>query len=295
MTTPTVPDTAWGRLSQPIHDVAPVTSAPWRDNAFLAFWDVGADLFAVAHVSTSPNAEGRRARFSAVLRGRTTEIIEPLEPGSFASEHIDFDVVNNTVTVTAPALQARIAMSPRFVCADYSPTGLIPELVVDEPLRHFQQGADIAGQVVLPGETIEVSGQGWRDRSWGPRDESAAWAEYVAVVACLPDFDMTVMKFRDMSGGLKAHGFVLRPGGTTTVTGMDLGRDGSGLVNAATMTTEDGETIAVTMTSARGGLWVPMGAGGPPPTFSAYDDAADVEVDGRAGTGFSEQGILRLV
>lgn len=294
-TTDSLPDSAWGRLSQPIHTGAATTDAPWRDNAFLAFWDAGQDLFGVAHVSTSPNAEGRRARFSVVLAGHVMELMEPLEPGSFSSAHISFDVVHNTVTVDAPDLQAHLAMTPRFVCADYSPTGLIPDLVADEPLRHYQQGADITGQLALGSNRVTVTGQGWRDRSWGPRDESAAWAEYVAVVACLPDFDLTVMKFRAMDDKRTIHGFLMYPDRTVTVNGMDLCRDGSGLVSGAVLTTVDGVTLTMQMHSARGGLWVPMGAGGPPPTFSAYDDAADIEVDGRAGAGFSEQGILRLL
>jgi hypothetical protein len=295
LTTETIPDSAWGQLSQPIHSGAPTTDAPWRDNAFLAFWDPGQDLFGVAHVSTSPNAEGRRARFSVVLAGQAMELIEPLERGSFSSEHIGFDVANNTVTVDAPGLKADLAMTPRFVCADYSPTGLIPDLVADVPLRHFQQGADISGQLTLGSERVTVTGQGWRDRSWGPRDESAAWAEYVAVVACLPDFDLTVMKFRAMDDKRTTHGFLMYPDHTVTVTGMDLRRDGSGLVNGAVLTTADEQTLTMHMQSARGGLWVPMGAGGPPPTFSAYDDAADIELDGQTGAGFSEQGILRLL
>jgi hypothetical protein len=285
----------WGKLSQPIHGIAPITDAPWRDNAFLAFWDAGQDLFGVAHVSTSPNAEGRRARFSVVLGGHAIELIEPLDRGSFQSEHIHFDVANNTVTVDAPQLTADLAMTPRFVCADYSPTGLIPDLVADVPLRHFQQGADIFGRIALGDERVTVNGQGWRDGSWGPRDESAAWAEYVAVVACLPDFDLTVMKFRAMDDKRTTHGFLMYPDRTVTVTAMDLRRDGSGLVSGAVLTTSDDQVLTMTMRTARGGLWVPMGAGGPPPTFSAYDDAADVEVDGQAGAGFSEQGILRLL
>ncbi|MGH9003074.1 MAG: DUF7065 domain-containing protein, partial [Acidimicrobiia bacterium] len=55
----------WGALAQPIHaDAAGAGDPPWRDNAFLGFWSSTEPIFGAVHVSTSPNTEGRRARFS---------------------------------------------------------------------------------------------------------------------------------------------------------------------------------------------------------------------------------------
>ena len=86
----TVQSTEWGPLSEPIHtDIE--GERPWRDNAFLAFWDPERDLVGTLHTSTSPNAEGRRARFSVQTGGKTIELIEDLEPGTFSSESISFE------------------------------------------------------------------------------------------------------------------------------------------------------------------------------------------------------------
>src|SRR6478752_1665980 len=79
-------------LREPVRTSTPSQDAPWRDNAWLAFWDPSADVIGVAHVSTSPNAGARHARISVSHDGRLTEVIEPLEAGSFASEHIHFDL-----------------------------------------------------------------------------------------------------------------------------------------------------------------------------------------------------------
>jgi hypothetical protein len=61
----------------------------WKDNAFLAFWDLNRRVFGSVHVSTSPNGSGgRRARCSVLLGdrgGRMVEIIEDLERGQFRS------------------------------------------------------------------------------------------------------------------------------------------------------------------------------------------------------------------
>lgn len=208
-----------------------------------------------------------------------------------------FDLEAGVVKVVAPQLTANLAMTPRFVPADYSPTGVIPDLVEGASLRHYHQGADVTGEVSFGSDhAVMIDGHGLRDRTWGPRDESQAWAEYVGVLACLPDFDITVMKFRGTNGRIKTHGFLLRSDGFSTVHRMDVNRDAAGLIDHARLVTDDGDKVGLRLRRARGGFWVPMGDGGPPPVMSAYDDAVDVQTDdGQIGAGFSEQGVLRLL
>jgi hypothetical protein len=83
MTTATVE--SWGALAEPIHDDATEEGHPtWKDNAYLAFWDIGARVFGSVHVSTSPNAaKSRRARCSFSIDGKavdysTTHVIPEL-------------------------------------------------------------------------------------------------------------------------------------------------------------------------------------------------------------------------
>src|SRR5690349_4800511 len=70
---------SWGPLAQPLHAEVPDDPRPWRDNAFLCFWDPAKRLTGVMHVSASPNATGgRRARVSVRLGNATVEVLEPL-------------------------------------------------------------------------------------------------------------------------------------------------------------------------------------------------------------------------
>jgi hypothetical protein len=49
----------WGPLSEPIHNDVPADAPPWRDNAFICFWDPAQDLYGTLHVSTSPTRAPR--------------------------------------------------------------------------------------------------------------------------------------------------------------------------------------------------------------------------------------------
>lgn len=282
------------------HEAVPVSVAeaigdrPWRDNAYLGFWDVAQKVFGVVHVSTSPNAPGTRARFSVVVDGQSVEIVESLPPGSFRSESIEFDVATSRIAVKHPEVTVDLELVPRFAVADYSATGVLPDLVEGVSLQHFQQGADVRGRIVVGGQELTIDGQGFRDRTWGPRDESAAWSEYAVIAGCTPSFDYTVMRFRDTQGRTETHGFLVKPQGAVPVEGLELLRDAAGMIIQATVTDTTGTSVVLEMTRVRGGFWVPMGVGGPPPVLSAYDDAVDVVVDGAIGAGFTEQAVVRL-
>lgn len=46
---------AWGPLATAIHaDAAGPGDPTWKDNAYLSFWDVEAEVYGSIHVSTSP-------------------------------------------------------------------------------------------------------------------------------------------------------------------------------------------------------------------------------------------------
>lgn len=287
----------WGQLSHPVHQ-KPLHDGPepWRDNAFLAFWDPVRELFGIAHVSTSPNAEGRRAQCCVLAGGQRAEVGEALEPGTFTSRSISFDLAASSITVNSPQLSVALRMTPRNVPADYSDTKVIPELVEGVPLRHFQQGVGVRGTVKTEAGPVDVDGHGVRVRTWGVREDSTAFPEYAVLMACLPEYDVTVMKFRGRDGSVRAHGFLLHPDHAEPVYRVDLNRDAAGLIDGAVLHTGESHHVRLTMRSGRGGLFVPMGPGGPPPVLSAYDDAVDVETDdGQVGAGFTEQGVLRQI
>ncbi|MFC7504983.1 hypothetical protein ACOACQ_12125 [Nocardioides sp. CPCC 206347] len=290
-------DTAWGALSQPVHvDAAGPADPTWKDNAYLSFWDVERRTFGSFHVSTSPNAlAGRRARCSLQLPdGRLVEIVEDLDPGTFASRSISFGL-DGVVTVAHPDLTARFVNVPLHTAADYSATDLIPALVAGQPLQHFQQGCAVSGSFESSGQQWLVDGFGMRDRTWGFRDETAQWIEYAGLVGVFDGVFITAMKFLSADGSLKADGFLIDATGSHRITAIALRRTAAAQFLRATLTLVDGSSRVVALVDRVAGFFVPMGAETDGPAFGAHDDFMLLELDGSAGGGFLEQGILHRV
>lgn len=293
----------WGPLSEPIHnDEAGPDDPVWKDNAYLSFWDIERGIFGSFHVSTSPNGVGaRRARCSVLLptasagsAGRVVEIIEELEPGTFASASISFGL-DGTITVDHPDLTARLANTPLHAPADYSINDLIPPLVPGKPLQHFQQGCRISGSLESGGTVFDLDGLGMRDRTWGFRDESAQWVEYAGLVAIFDGTFITAMKFLGANGDLKADGFLIDAEGARSITGIGFRRTAAAQFLQGNLTLEDGSVRTVTLTDRLAGFFVPMGSETDGPAFGTYDDFMSLELDGAAGAGFFEQGIVHRV
>jgi hypothetical protein len=283
----------WGALAQPIHtDVAGPDDPPWRDNAFLGFWSCTEPIFGAVHVSTSPNTEGRRARFSLAAGGQVVEVVEPLEPGSFRSRSIDFGL-DGLVVVDAPDVKAELQMTPLFAAVDYTEKEAFRPLIPGQPLRHHQSAARVDGTALLGGEHFAITGEGVRDRTWGYRDESAQLVEYVAVTAVFDSFYLSAMKFLGPDGTAVVDGFITDGPEPSRVTAMRVTRDAAGLFLQTTITLADGSERAVRSTQRRGGFWVPMGVEREGPTMSAYDEFLTYDLDGQRGNGVTEQGILR--
>jgi hypothetical protein len=286
----------WGPLSEPIHPDAAQPGEPvWKDNAYLSFWDVDAHMFGTFHVSTSPNGDGaRRARCSVTIDGRVVEIIEELPIGSFTGPSIHFGLDGN-IRVDHPDLRAELVNAPLLVPADYSVGGLIPELVPGKPLQHFQQGCHLTGTLEVDGMTHPVDGQGMRDRTWGFRDESAQWQEYAGLVGVFGGSFVTAMKFLGFEGGTRAEGFLVDEGGSNLITDIGFSRNAAAQFTSARLGLEDGTSRTVVLQQRRAGFWVPMGRDTDGPAFGTYDDFMQLELDGRTGAGFFEQGIIHRV
>jgi hypothetical protein len=283
-------------LATPVHQSAPAGAPPWRDNGWLSFWDPDRHIFGECHVSTSPNAAGCRARFSLVVDGAVFEVVEPLRPGSFASASIRFDLAGR-VSVETGAFEATIVAQGRGVSAPFAPvaSGVMPALVAGEPLQHHQQAADIAGEAVIAGRLVTFTGHGFRDRTWGYRDEATSWPEYLGINAVFPDAALTSMKFRAPDGSDSLEGYWLSTDRAVGVSSMTITRDARGLFAAATLAGEHGE-LAVRAAWPGSGFWVPMGWERTGPTMSSYAEFLPLSrSDGVEGFGRFEQGVVRTL
>jgi len=288
--------TDWGPLAEPVHvatggaaDRTP-TEAPWRENAFLSFFDASRGVCGAIHCSTSPTAPGR-ARASVVVDGRHAEVVEPLGPMTFTGDAIQYGLAG-TVRVQHPTLSLELVATPRFVPADYTRLDLIPPLPGHEPLHHHQQGAEITGWVEIAGERRELTARGFRDRTWGFRDESAMFVEYLALGACLDGFDLTLTKFLDPDGARRTGGYRLSDR-TEVVVGADITRNASGLLAAIDVHLASGDEL-VMRAGPSTGFWAPMGAERRGPTLAAYEECVTLDAgDAGRGTAVIEHGILR--
>lgn len=295
VTAPT--DQTWGSLSEPIHvDAAGAADPVWKDNAYLAFWDVHAQVFGALHVSTSPNApNARRARFSISVAGRVVEIIESLGEATFNSDSVHFGL-DGKVRVDHPSVQAEFVNAPLFVAADYATNDLIPPLVPGKPLQHFQQACTVVGSVTIDGVTVEINGYGMRDRTWGFRDEAAQWVEYAGLIAADESSFITVIKFLGADGMLVADGFVIDGESSTSVTGATFARNAAAQYLWARLELADGSTRKASLQSRQAGFWVPMGpAETDGPAFGTFDDFMTLESGGRVAGGLFEQGVIHRV
>jgi hypothetical protein len=281
----------WGSLAEPLHDgAAGPDDPPWRENAFFSFWDRERAVAGAIHVATSPNAEGRRARASVAIGAASAEIIEPLDPMRLTGATIAVDLEHG-VRVDGPQLRADLTYAPRFTSADYC--GFLAPLDDLPALAHWQQGADVIGWVEVAGTRAPVAGQGFRDRTWGYRDESRMFVEYLAGGLCFEAFDLSLIKQLDAGGAVATGGYALgaapRP-----VVDLALVRSAAGLARAVTVTLADGEQLELAVAGPTAGFWVPMGPERAGPALSAYDEFVPVDA-GPHGPGFGsfEHGILR--
>jgi hypothetical protein len=284
--------TTWP-LARPIRTDDPGDSAPWRDNAFLSFWDPAREAFGTLHVSTSPNSGGRRARLSVSVGGLVREVIEPLGPGSFRSASMYFDLDSGRAVANAPGIELDLVTTPLFTLADFRSKEVIPRMG-GEPLQHFQTTVAVTGRCRIDGRDIVIEGRGIRDRTWGHRDESVNISEYAWIFVAFDDFSVTAMRFLGGGGHDVTDGFVLDEQGSRPVEGMSITRDAAGLCAGVVMKLSDGDALELRSGGRHAGFWVPMGDERAGPAMSCFDEFARFTTpDGHAGFGLAEHGVVR--
>ena len=244
-------DIDWGPLQQPLHDTVPDGDgkAAWKDNAYISFWDASQDAFGTLHVSTSPNAEGRRARLSLTVDGTAVEVIEELPPASYRSESIEFDL-SGRVTVDHPDLQldADAHTPPR------------DRRLLAEPGHpangrragpHYQVTVDLTGPCTIKGREHDLE----RHRDQRPD---------LGLPRRVGEHQGVLLVLRDLRGLVDHRDAVLRPrrprahrrvrilrdGDWTSVTTIGVVRDASGLCAEAIFGLDGGEEIRTALAGA---------------------------------------------
>jgi hypothetical protein len=290
--------TTWGPLAQPLHADVPDDPRPWRENAFFCFWDPAQALSGIMHISASPNATGgRRARVSVRLGAETFEVIETLAHDTFDSASITFDPESG-FTIDSPQISGTIAGTPLHALAVFAGETAPEAFSLDNahPIHHYQRSAKVTGELTIAGRTVPVDGHGYRDRTWGFRDESSSVEEYYGTMWVFPDFSISALRLLGRDGRAATLGYKLGADGSTQdVIGMSLVRDGAGLFLETAIELAGGELLDVGLQERFATFWCPMGEERQDgATLSAYDEIGRLRLaDGTEGFGLLEQGITR--
>lgn len=286
----------WGPIAEPVQSSTAGPDDPiYKDNAYLTFWSLGSEpLFGEVHVSTSPNyAAGRRARFTLVDNGKVSNLVEGLDAGSFTSDSIHFDPAGQA-RVKAPGITAELTYTPRFVTGDYTDNAVLG--VTDgSTLLHYQQGVDVTGHFEIEGKVIEVACAGFRDRTWGYRDEPKQWIDGYGFCVTTEDFDFTAIRNMGSDGDIVTDGFILSDEGALRLTDIAFTWDPIMLRRAA-LTFEDGSERTITNVDRQYiPIWFPMGHERQAPATSCWSEYCTFDAWGSVGQGIVGHWVRRLV
>jgi hypothetical protein len=209
----------------------------WKENWFWIFMDPDRDVCCLAHATVEPTMDRAFASFTLLHGGRTyssaSEVPMPvpfehqreIKLGAlvyrFIKPQAEFQVEfeNDEIAVTLD-FTARMALFDFLACSDVNPD----QLSISEctgfglgQFRHQSQALAGKGVVRLKGEAkvIEVAGSGYRDHSWGMRNDETAH-----------DHNWSVINFPDHAFHIfRLHG-ALRPN-VTLMEGYVATSDGN--------------------------------------------------------------------
>ncbi len=176
------------------HAVAPQALMAWKENWCFCVVDVERATAAVFHFSLRPTqGEGI---FSAKLAGegfahkhvgRAPIPIDPTGLAPVADERLSFEVVEPgggfAIRYRSDEVDVDLRLRGRFAPFDFADGPKAPgrstlgEIGLSVfPFHHYEQALDFEGHIAIKavegaGRTVEVSGRGNRDHSWGFRDD----------------------------------------------------------------------------------------------------------------------------
>jgi hypothetical protein len=266
---------------------------PWRENLFLTLWDRDRGFYGTTHLQGGRTDAGMWARCSVVADGRAAEIWERLQPMTFESEHISFDLGGH-LHAKSEDFELDIVLDPVREAIDYSPSGALPGLRPDEPLQHFEQAGTLTGTITMGDTALNLSGGCVRDRTWGFRQEISSWTEYFAGFFCFEDFDLATMKFQTLDGEIPAHGQLVGSRSESVTAATVRRRDPWGNIVELDLELDSGAPLTLHLGKPEARVFCPLNDPTGPVAFTSYDDLVPIRTsEGAEGFGIIEQGILR--
>jgi hypothetical protein len=291
-------DPDWGPNSYPARDSIEEGAPPWKDHAYLAFWDPDKETYGFFHWNSSPNHPTTKAQLNLAVAGEIFDLREdlPARVDSFTSDSMDFDL-KSSIKIDHPRLKGDLTLIPRRGPINYGPSGAIPKYKDQEPLQHFQHPLTMQGTLELDGKAVELNATGYRTRTWGYRDDSVQFPEYYYLWVTFDDFEVSVIKHLHPDGVARTGGGLVNDEGVTRILDVHIPKDAAGFAIETRYDLADGTELIIGDQERLWSGWCPISL----PrrdgeTFAAFDEILRVKTaDGRVGYGQSEYGYIRRV
>lgn len=226
----------------------------WKENYFWVCMDPARDLCCLAHSTMEPTFERAFVSFTVLHRGQ--KIISGKEvpmPSPFEHQkHLQLgDLSLNFIEPQAEFLiefeDENVAASLTFTrrmhlfdfqaCADVNPDWFsVSENTAFErnSFRHQGQCMNVTGTVSFKtgdfaGQTISINGSGYRDHSWGMRNDQMT-LEHNWSFFNFPSMGFHLMRVRNTVRpmNMTAEGYVARLEGNEAITALDIENIGNG-------------------------------------------------------------------
>ncbi|MFT4054501.1 MAG: hypothetical protein QM681_08335 [Novosphingobium sp.] len=226
----------------------------WKENYFWVFMDPERDLCCLAHSTIEPTYERAFASFTVLHKGRTlVSGKEVAMPAPFEHQKrlvlsgltlnflkpqteflIEFEDENVAAALT---FTRRMHLFDFQACADVNPDWFsVSENTAFErnSFRHQGQCMNAAGRVSFKtgefaGTTLDVEGSGYRDHSWGMRNDQMTldhnWSFFN-----FPSMGFHLMRVRNTVRpmNMTAEGYVARAEGNEAITALEIENIGEG-------------------------------------------------------------------
>ncbi len=226
----------------------------WKENYFWVFMDPERDICCLAHCTAEPTYDRAFASFTVLHKGRTIisgkevpmpspfEHAKTLHYGDltidFVKPQAEFVVEYEDETVAAKLIfTRRMHLFDFQACADVNPDWFsISENTAFErnSFRHQGQCMNATGNVTFKsgdfaGTSIDVDGSGYRDHSWGMRNDQMTldhnWSFFN-----FPSMGFHLMRVRNVirPESRTAEGYIALPEGNEVIKALEIDNVGEG-------------------------------------------------------------------
>jgi hypothetical protein len=206
----------------------------WQESVLLHWFDQRQGIGGWHRLGHEPNNQGGRAAIWSFMFDRSgwqyrrcgevaLTAADKLPNGFGGGEALRFVYQDGAArwNVSDGALTAQLECRNLFPLVDPFPKS--DELAAKRFANHFEVAGRVSGRVTHQGRTVTISGYGYRDHSWGPRDWQKGMLNHRWFTGTLgSELSFAAITAQAQSGNLTRVGFVHRDGKTVRAESVDV-------------------------------------------------------------------------